>query len=125
MKRTTILVSVLALAACSLCLVGCGADASAAVGSEAASSAESTATQSTEAETMNDTVFYATVLDMKSDFGGILVKPESDALPHELVIHAAELPTLSVGDRVRVEHSGQITLSLPGQVYGATVTVVQ
>ncbi len=111
------LIVIIAVLNCSL--TGCGTTSPAVAENVPASTVEST-----QPEAPNDNVFYATVLETTSDFGGILVKPESDVLPNELVIHSASLPAVSVGDRVRVEHDGQITLSLPGQIFGATVTIV-
>ncbi|MBO7217275.1 MAG: hypothetical protein J6V50_01090 [Clostridia bacterium] len=76
-----------------------------------------------ESENLGDKVFYATVTALTTDFGGILVEPESDTLPNELVVHAEKLPSLSVGDRVKIQHDGQIALSYPGQIFGAVVTL--
>ena len=76
-------------------------------------------------EEPSDKLFYATVTSLTSDFGGILVKPESPMLAEELVVHATDLPKLSVGDRIKVVHDGQIALSYPGQVFGAVVTLVE
>ncbi len=119
-KACIVILSMLLLAACCV-LAGCGAGALAYTYTDAE---QPSATENAGDEQTGDNVFYATVLELQSDFGGILVKPESDVLPNELVIHSSAMPTVSVGDRVRVEHNGQITLSLPGQIFGATVTVV-
>ncbi len=86
---------------------------------------EEASSELSSAEETGENVFYATVTATESDFGGILVEPESNILPAELVVHPLDTPKLSVGDRVRVEHSGQITLSLPGQIYGARVTLAE
>ncbi len=90
---------------------------------ENGSSQEATANVSSEPD--SDKMFYATVTALTTDFGGILVRPESTVLPNELVVHAAELPKLSVGDRIKVVHDGQIALSYPGQVFGAVVTLAE
>ena len=88
-------------------------------------SEEALENQSTEAESINDKFFYATVTELTTDFGGILVKPEGDTLPNELVVHAEKLPSLSIGDRVKIQHDGQIALSYPGQIFGAVVTLMK
>lgn len=90
---------------------------------ENGSSEEATAKVSSEPD--SDKVFYATVTSLTTDFGGILVRPESTILPNELVVHAEKLPNLSVGDRIKVVHDGQIALSYPGQVFGANVTLAE
>ena len=68
------------------------------------------------------TVFYATVSETESDFGGILVSPENPDMSSPLVVHSSDMPTLEKGDRIRVEFGGQIALSYPGQIFNATVT---
>ena len=78
-----------------------------------------------EPQQTNDKQFYATVLALTTDFGGILVKPEDPTLSDELVVHSANMPELSVGDRIKVVHDGQIALSYPGQVFGAIVTLAE
>jgi hypothetical protein len=83
------------------------------------------ANNSVETKVMSEYYFYGSVVETESDFGGILVKPESDILPNELVVHSDGMPVLKVGDRVLVEYGGQITLSFPGQIFGAKVTVLK
>ena len=110
-----LLLAVLVLAL-GVCFTAC-VSSSAENGSSAEPSSEA------ESEVTSDKMFYATVTALTTDFGGILVKPESPMVADELVVHAAKLPELSVGDRIRVVHDGQIALSYPGQVFGAVVTI--
>lgn len=70
-------------------------------------------------------VFYAEVVSLTTDFGGILVNPEPPMMTGELIVHSDSMPSLSVGDRIKVCHDGQIALSYPGQVFGAVVSVVE
>lgn len=101
-------------------LSGCATSAA-----ETAQDASEPAGQSEPSEQEDDVgeYFYGEVISTESDFGGILVRPEDPTLGGELVIHADSLPTLRVGDRVKVTHSGQIALSYPGQVFGAVVSL--
>ncbi len=115
--KNILILAVLAILSCAL--VGC-------VGSSAEGKGESvTDGESIESEESSEYVFYGTVTETESDFGEILVKPESKILPRELVVHSSAMPALNVGERVKVEYNGQITLSLPGQIFGAKVTVAE
>lgn len=89
------------------------------------SKADSPSSDNGSYEQTNDKFFYAEVISLETDFGGILVKPEEPMLSGELIVHAKNLPEVSVGDRVKVAHDGQIALSYPGQVFGAEVTIAE
>ncbi len=115
LRKNVLLILLMLILACTA--EGCE-NSSAEGGSEAIVSNESI-----EAQEESEFVFYGSVIETESDFGGILVKPESDTLPNELVVHSSEMPELSVGDRVKVEYGGQITLSMPAQIFGAKVTL--
>lgn len=87
------------------------------------SSSQEAASQEGSSETEEfSAYFYGRVLEVNSDFGGILVEPEDAAMASPLVVHSEDTPKLSVGDRIKVEYSGQIALSYPGQIFGARVT---
>ncbi len=68
-------------------------------------------------------VFYGKVLETESDFGGILVESEDENIASPVVVHSEDIPELAVGDRIKVEYSGQIALSYPGQIFGARITL--
>lgn len=117
MKRYTLYIIVALL----LLLCGC-ADASAEKGAENPSG-ENSAIEEISSEASEYT-FYATVLETESVFGGILVEAEDEGIASPVVVHSEAMPSLSVGDRIRVEYSGQIALSYPGQIFGAKVSLV-
>lgn len=104
-----------------VCLAGC---VSTVADSKIPSESQSAAADVLPEEELGENVFVAEVTALETDFGGILVKPTDPALGGELVVHASKLPPLAIGDKVKVEHSGQIALSYPGQVFGAVVTLI-
>lgn len=71
-----------------------------------------------------DYSFTAEVTEIMSD-GGVLCEPEGSSEPEELLVYSKNMPELSLGSIILVEYDGQVTRSLPGKIYGATVTVVK
>ncbi len=55
------------------------------------------------------------------DDGGVLCEPEEENNPAEVLVYSENMPKLREGDRIRVNHDGQITLSYPGKIFGAEV----
>ncbi len=119
LKRMLVLVLIV-LVSCGM--VGCVSSSAEKDKNESCSSAEES---SSAVPDTSENVFYAEVTDTDSIFGGITVKPEGNVLPPELVVQSDNMPAVSVGDRIRVVHYGQITMSLPGQVFAASVTIAE
>lgn len=121
LNRKEFIFALLLLSVAAIALGGCSSTSTEGVPADAAVSSE----EQTSSQNDNKYSFYATVTETESDFGGILVESEDKSIASPIVVHSDNMPDLSVGDRVRVEHDGQITLSYPGQIFGANVTVAE